>query len=353
MAARPLAAIGKLRRVLREPRGPLKAYHLIGMRLAKRLRWRFTPFLPVRLDVEPIDACNFACDHCQVTHWARKSTTLAPARFREILDALPMLREVKLQGMGEPLLNRNLLPMLEEGERRGIAMSFTTNGSIHTKAIASGLAALRNTTIVYSIDGATPETFEAIRVNGNFARVVANIADLVRARGGAERPRIELRAVATARNVREIPDIARLADELGVDGVTVTTMLTNWGKDDMAGIVGPLALAGERPLDAGEVARAAPRVAVDVETGPMYSSERPCPWPWNRSYVAANGDVVPCCVIGDSSVVKMGNVFERPFAEIWNNERYRELRWAIAEDDVPPYCLTCYGRKPSAESGPR
>lgn len=350
MASRPLAAIGKLRRVLREPRGPLKAYHLIGMRLAKRLRWRFTPFLPVRLDVEPIDACNFACDHCQVTHWARKATTLSPARFREILDALPMLREVKLQGMGEPLLNRDLLPMLEEGERRGIAMSFTTNGSIQTQAIASRLAALRDTTVVYSIDGATPETFEAIRVNGKFAKVVANVAGLVRARGGAERPRIELRAVATARNAREIPDVVRLGDELGVDGVTITTMLTDWGKDDMAGIVGPLALPGEQPLDAGEIARAAPRVAVEVETGPMYSSERPCPWPWNRSFVAANGDVVPCCVIADSSVVKMGNVFERPFAEIWNDERYRELRRAIAEDDVPPYCLTCYGRKPAADA---
>lgn len=345
MAARAPAAIGKLRRVLREPHGLRKAYHLTGMKLAKRLRWRFTPFLPVRLDVEPIDTCNFACDHCQVTHWARKGTTLDPARFRELLDALPMLREIKLQGMGEPLLHRDLPAMLEEGERRGIAMLLFTNGSIHTEAIASRLASLRNATVVFSVDGATAETFEAIRVNGNFARVVANVADLVRRRGGAERPRIELWTVATARNAHEVPDIVRLADELGVDKVTVTTMLTDWGKDSMADIVEPLALRGEQPLETGAITREATRVAVDVETGPMYSTERPCPWPWNRSYVAANGDVVPCCVIADSSVVKMGNVFEEPFAKIWNNARYRELRRAIATDDVPPYCLTCYRRK--------
>ncbi len=348
MAARAPAAIGKLRRLLREPRGLLKAYHLIGMRLAKRLRWRSMPFLPVRLDVEPIDACNFACDHCQVTHWSRKATTLDPARFRGLLDALPMLREIKLQGMGEPLLHRDLPAMLEEGERRGIAMSFTTNGSISTDAIASRLASLGNTRVAFSVDGATPETFEAIRVNGNFAKVVANIADLVRRRGDAEQPRIELRTVATSRNAHEVPDIIRLADELGVDRVTVTTALTDWGKEDMANVVAPLALRGEQPLETGEIARAAKRVAVDVETGPVYSSERPCPWPWNRSYVAANGDVVPCCVIADSSVVKMGNVFEEPFANIWNNERYRELRRAIAEDDVPDYCRTCYGRKAPA-----
>lgn len=345
MAARAPAAIGKLRRVLREPHGLRKAYHLTGMKLAKRLRWRFTPFLPVRLDVEPIDTCNFACDHCQVTHWARKGTTLDPARFRELLDALPMLREIKLQGMGEPLLHRDLPAMLEEGERRGIAMLLFTNGSIYTEAIASRLASLRNATVVFSIDGATAETFEAIRVNGNFAKVVANIADLVRRHGDAERPRIELWTVATARNANEVPDIVRLADELGVDKVTVTTMLTDWGKDDMAGIVEPLALRGEQPLETGAITREARRVTVDVETGPTYSTERPCPWPWNRSYVAANGDVVPCCVIADSSVVKMGNVFEEPFAKIWNNKRYRDLRRAIATDDVPPYCLTCYGRK--------
>lgn len=345
MAARAPAAIGKLRRVLREPHGLRKAYHLTGMKLAKRLRWRFTPFLPVRLDVEPIDTCNFACDHCQVTHWARKGTTLDPARFRELLDALPMLREIKLQGMGEPLLHRDLPAMLEEGERRGIVMLLFTNGSIYTDAIASRLASLRNTTVIFSVDGATAETFEAIRVNGNFAKVVANVADLVRRRGDAERPRIELWTVATARNAHEVPDIVRLAEELGVDKVTITTMLTDWGKDGMAGIVEPLALRGEQPLATGAITREATRVAVDVETGPMYSTERPCPWPWNRSYVAANGDVVPCCVIADSSVVKMGNVFEEPFAKIWNNARYRELRRAIATDDVPPYCLTCYGRK--------
>ena len=58
--------------------------------------------------------------------------------------------------------------------------------------------------------------------------------------------------------------------------------------------------------------------------------------------------MAPCCEIADSSVVKMGNVFEERFADIWNNDRYRELRRRIAEDDIPDYCRGCYGLKPVA-----
>ena len=58
-------------------------------------------------------------DHCQVTHWTRKTTRLTTERFILILRQLPMLRQIKLQGMGEPLLNRHLIEMLEEEEMGG------------------------------------------------------------------------------------------------------------------------------------------------------------------------------------------------------------------------------------------
>ena len=63
-----------------------------------------------------------------------------------------MLRQIKLQGMGEPLLNRHLIEMLEEGEMGGGAISIVTNGSVYTENIAQRLSSLRGTTITISMD---------------------------------------------------------------------------------------------------------------------------------------------------------------------------------------------------------
>ena len=65
-----------------------KVYHTVGGRVAKRLGLKRTPFLPTNIDIEPIDTCNFACDHCQVTHWTRKTTRLTTKRFVSILRQL-------------------------------------------------------------------------------------------------------------------------------------------------------------------------------------------------------------------------------------------------------------------------
>ncbi len=338
--------------------GSPRKYYSRGGRIARRLGLKRTPFLPTSIDVEPIDTCNFACDHCQVTHWTRKTTRLTTERFISILRQLPMLRQIKLQGMGEPLLNRHLIEMLEEGEMGGRSVSIVTNGSVYTENIAQRLSSLRGTTITISMDGATAETFEAIRVNGNFQKVVDNVADMVRRRGRSVWPGIELRSVVTLRNAHELPDLVRLAKRLGVDKLTATTLLTDWGKEEMEGSIAAIDVSRGDPRvdqsirESREVA-AEVEMPLSVEHGQRYSKANRCPWPWTASYIAANGDVVPCCQIADSSVVKMGNVFDEPFADIWNNDKYRELRRRIAGDDIPHYCRGCYGMKPVAASTDR
>ena len=335
-----------------------KIYHTVGGRLARRLGLKRTPFHPTSIDVEPIDTCNFACEHCQVTHWMRNTTRLTTERLISILRQLPMLRHIKLQGMGEPLLNRHVIEMLEQVERGGGAASIVTNGSVYTEEIAQRLSSLRGTTIIVSMDGATAETFEAIRVNGKFRKVVDNVADMVRRRGRRVWPAIELRSVVTLRNAHELPDIVRLAKRLGVDKLVASTLLTDWGKEMMEGLIAPIDGSREDSR-VNQFVRESIEVAAEigmplsVEHGQRYSTANRCPWPWQSTYIAANGDVVPCCQIADSSVVKMGNVFDEPFTDIWNNDRYRALRRRIAGDDIPHYCRSCYGMKPVAASSVR
>jgi radical SAM protein with 4Fe4S-binding SPASM domain len=67
----------------------------------------------------------------------------------------------------------------------------------------------------------------------------------------------------------------------------------------------------------------------------------PCKRIWHMSNIFSNGDVVPCCYDYNSEM-KVGNVFEKPFTEIWNGPTYRDLRKKIYyEKDSIPKCREC------------
>jgi len=338
---------GWLRSQLSRPRAAAR----VALKVAYRLKLTHVPWLPVTLDVEPNNDCNFGCPHCQVTHWAKSRVHLGPASFDRILDQFPRLAGVKLQGMGEPLLNKELLPMLRAGEARGTPMSFVSNGSVMTPAIAQQLAGLRSTRITFSIDGATAAVFERIRVGGKFEKVCDNVRRIVRLRGKARQPAIEVWTVVTKDNVGELPDIVRLAKDLGVDAITFQLFVSDWGKAEMKGFAEAVRVnSAERHVEAllAEAQHIADLLGMPlrVSRANFLSRKKPCSWPWTSAYVASNGDVVPCCIVADSNTVRMGNLFEQPFSEIWNGPAYRRLRAQIRSHQLPTFCHNCYGETP-------
>jgi MoaA/NifB/PqqE/SkfB family radical SAM enzyme len=55
--------------------------------------------------------------------------------------------------------------------------------------------------------------------------------------------------------------------------------------------------------------------------------------------------VLPCCIAPfatqDYGGIILGNVFERPLAEIWNGPEYDAFRRAHASDEPPEPCRGC------------
>jgi len=337
----------RLRKIAFTLRDPRRVSTHFGTRLAYRLKLLKVPFLPPWMDIEPNNTCNLRCGHCQVPHWSKPAACLDEKSFARILDQLPGLVGVKLQGMGEPLLNRSLMTMLREGERRGLRMEFFSNGTVLSAEHADQLRLLHNTRIVFSIDGATAETFESIRAGGCLAKVVDNVRKLVERRGNNRKPSIAVATVITAKNLHEVPAIVRLAKEIGVDDLSVQTSLTDWGKKELEAHNKAIRVRLES-TEMTAILNEARRVAAEVNiklhiyTQDYYSRKNKCNWPWQRAFIAANGDVVPCCIIADADIMKMGNVFEQSFAEIWNSPKYRELRHRIKNHKLYDFCKHCY-----------
>jgi radical SAM protein with 4Fe4S-binding SPASM domain len=99
-----------------------------------------------------------------------------------------------------------------------------------------------------------------------------------------------------------------------------------------------------RSLEAGERHRRslkpnAPRSAPDLRP---WSA---CLRPWTTAYVTANGNCLPCCIspfaTTDYDYLKLGNLFERPLDEIWNDEQYRRWRTELLSDHPPKPCQGC------------
>ena len=326
---------------------PSKIINYLGLKMAYFFEWERVPFLPVTLDIEPNNTCNFRCPHCQVPYWNKESYYLNEENFVKILDQFPNLVSVKLQGMGEPLLNRDLVKLLRIGEGRGIQMNFITNGSICSEQLAEELAHLDNTQITFSLDGASAEVFEKIRAGGRFDRVVENIRLLSRTRGSRKRPKLACWTVVTKHNIHELSRIVRLAKELGLDMMTIQTFLSDWGKESMHEHTAPLRV-GPAEVSLSQQIEDASRTAEDlglelhIASHDYYSKKRKCTWPWTSAFIAANGDVVPCCIVADSDTVKMGNLFDEDFKTIWNSRGYREFRRRIKNHDLPDFCRNCY-----------
>ena len=65
----------------------------------------------------------------------------------------------------------------------------------------------------------------------------------------------------------------------------------------------------------------------------------PCYMSWYSPFITWDGYVSPCCICTDKQVV-FGNVFEKPFREIWNSEEAREFRRQIKKKRAG-ICSTC------------
>jgi radical SAM protein with 4Fe4S-binding SPASM domain len=328
---------------------------------------RTTPALPQELQVEVTGACNLRCRMCLVRYApaiGRAEGALAYEEFLALVDGLPELRKLTLQGLGEPLLSPHLLDMVRHAAARGVEVGFNTNGTLLKRPIADRLVAAGLGWLHVSLDGATARTYEEVRHGtdlkphaGQFDRVVGNLRGMVAARNGLARPRIQLVFVAMRRNVRELPDLIDLAADVGVDSVWVQNLSHDFGDTGSTEAYGPMrdyvreeALFGKEAKHArGIFAAAAERareLGVELRLPRLEEPSRRagapgCSWPWDAAYVTHRGEVQPCCMVMGSDRATLGRLDESSFEEIWTGSAYEQFRERLLGDEPPDVCVGC------------
>lgn len=188
---------------------------------------------PTRLEIAPSNTCNLQCVMCN-GEWSssirsqREGLPPLPKAydddvFAELERWLPGVVEVELFG-GEPLLAREslrLLGMLTELE--GVEVRVTTNGTIWNARVAELIERLRMNLVV-SIDGASAETYEGIRLGANWDSARENL-ERFRSACDAVGSGLDLAHCLMVENWWELPDLLRLAAGLRAP-VFVNTVLS-------------------------------------------------------------------------------------------------------------------------------
>ncbi len=322
------------------------------------------PPLPRRLQVEVTAACNLRCRMCIVRYQPAlpRSASVSFGRFRDLLDALPSVEEVVLQGIGEPLLAPDLFEMIAHAAARGIFVEFNTNATLLSREagerlIDAGLGALH-----ISLDGATKETYEFVRDMARWETVERNIAgfaELLRARG-ARRPVLSVVMVLMRRNLHELPAVIERVAHWGIPEVFTQSLSHDFSDAPREAFEAIAAYVNEQSLTrlpAGEVEavfeqarQVAARLGVTLRLPHVEKRDIPvmvdgtpvgCDWPWRGAYVGYSGTVMPCCMVMGSDRVNLGSVAVTPFVEVWDGEAFRRFREGLVNGNPHPVCRGC------------
>ena len=300
----------------------LSNYILADVQKSRREAFLFG--YPYWLVIDPCNYCDLRCPFCPTgqRRQVRTKKQLPFEDFKAVIDKLgPYLIHIDLVNWGEPLLNDNIFEMIKYAKQYHVDIKIDTNmnhldeGGIE-KLILSGLDK-----IVVSIDGLSQETYGRYRISGDFSLAMHNLKLLVKKRKELKsaKPYITWQFLVFRHNEQEVEEALNLGKRIGVDHVGISK-----------------AFIGEKdwiPLNPEYSNYHAEKINEKDMTYNYFKSASgsPCNWLWEAITVNPNGSVSPCCSVEEEKD-DFGNIFDQPFEDFWNKEKYQSARNYIRDN---------------------
>ena len=340
---------------------------------------------------------------CYTTYANIKPEFMDMDLFNKIAEEIfPKTRVLILSWATEPFLHKNISEMLfiAKNQYKIPQVSIVTNGTILYKELSEKLTSGILDKLYLSIDAATKEKYEEIRIGSKYEKFIGNLEYLneYKKKHNLRKPRLVFNFVMMNRNVSELPDYINLVHRLGGKEINAWGMeiqpeylalvekLKNGTINDEEKklIEGLNLLEEEISLNYEKVISAiieaqkrayrlgiylyAPRVdhnkikkwkwlikkiggkIINMEPYSMLSflfnmlllkltkPKSICYEPWNRMVIYSNGDVQPCC---RWSLAPLGSFRNQTFDEIWNGNIYKKLRDELSKGNPPALCQKC------------
>ncbi|MBL7813707.1 MAG: SPASM domain-containing protein [Saprospiraceae bacterium] len=289
--------------------------------------------MPFTISLEPTTACNLRCPECPsgLRAFTRPTGNLKEDFFRKTIDELHRdLMMLIFYFQGEPYINPKFLDMVKYAHERKIYTITSTNGHFLNKenarkTIESGLDRL-----IISVDGTTQETYESYRKEGKLDVVLQGARNLVAMKREMKSatPHIIFQFLVVRPNEHQIPEIYKLAKEIGVDEVKLKT-------------------AQVYDYENGN------DLIPTIEKYARYEQQANGKWTfknalvnhcwklWHSCVITWDGLVVPCCFDKDATH-RLGDLKQDSFRDVWQNGSYHQFRTAILKGrEQIDICTNC------------
>ncbi len=275
---------------------PRKLRNIALAEVDMRTRARVARGLPYVLHLEPCNACTLRCPLC-ITGARDNQLPTGTLKFDAFSRLMARLKDhivfVRLDGSGEPFINRDFMAMVEYTHASGVGTVVSTNFQNSDPADAERLVRSGLDYIIVSLDGTTQDVYEQYRVGGDMNLVLDNMRAVIDARDrlGKRTPFVEWQFLEFDHNAHQVPDAQRMAADLGVNRILVSNARPSaW--------------------------------QANIE----HDAQRTCYWFYKSLNVAWTGDLKACCSDGLGEEFSMGNLLEQSLEEIWNGPAMLELR---------------------------
>ena len=313
------------------------------IRPEKQRRWRL-------LQVESALACNLRCVMCPWKDMRANAShrgIMAQETWEAVRPHLSEILSVDFTGGGEPLLQPRLAEWIGDAKAAGCETGILTNGLLLNEERARLLIDAGLDWLCVSIDAASKEEYERIRIGSNFETVCQNLANVSKFRSRRV-PETMINFVMMAANFHQLKDMVRLAERLGVDQVNFKQCEVSRGEHGKArGLFGREESREIRRFRK-EVAAAralAARLSIRTTASGFTPEEQPvCDQdPRDSAFVRADGLVSPCInlsygglttFLGREVVLPFehyGRLPDRDLLELWEADACRSYRERFQE----------------------
>lgn len=299
-------------------------------------RWSGRPVQwgqPFTISLEPTTACNLRCPECPsgLRAFSRPTGNLKEDFFRKTIDEMgSRLFYLIFYFQGEPYINPKFLDMVRYASSRGIYTITSTNGHFMNaenarKTVESGLSR-----IIISVDGTTQETYESYRKEGKLEVVLQGARNLVRWKKELRSvtPHIIFQFLVVRPNEHQIPEIYRLAKEIGIDEVKLKTAQVYDYEN-----------GNELIPSIDKYSRY--RKQADGKYHIKNQLLNHCWKLWHSCVITWDGMVVPCCFDKDATY-RLGDLKKESFRTVWAGTPYNDFRKKLLKGrDQIDICTNC------------
>jgi MoaA/NifB/PqqE/SkfB family radical SAM enzyme len=265
---------------------------------------------------------------------------------------------VNLTGEGDAFLNPDYLKMIRYLKAKGVSVYLVDSFDLINKEIAYELVNMGVDGIYVSMDAATKETYEKIKVGCRFDRVTQNLKNLleIKRQLGSPIPEMCFRFVINKLNVHEMADFVKLVRGMGTrreygDGSKIhyAGLLDYPEIHDMYMPVIPDEYVKETLAVQRSDPENLPVVFAHTEPSKNPSIDRCLAWMEPYFAIVPHNMVLPCCAVLMSNSRKFlseycfGDYTKEPFRKIWSHSYYKWFRATVTRPDapVPALCRGC------------